>query len=156
MVDLKSIIFLCVFVCLSKTTSLILVFHQLSVNTTCEPCCRWDTSVGGLSFADQFEQVATRLPSRHVYGLGENLHRSLRHDLWYQTWPAFSRDQPVVDAWGVRCLVFLSILNKAASSLFYFYTSKGCLVFVLFLKYNDYTLNYSPVQKLQPHNFIYL
>ena len=89
--------------------------------------------MGGLSFADQFEQVATRLPSRYVYGLGENLHRSLRHDLWYQTWPAFSRDQPVVDAWGVCCLVLWSILKKAVSSLFYFYTSNVCLVFVLFL-----------------------
>ncbi|XP_041359340.1 maltase-glucoamylase, intestinal-like [Gigantopelta aegis] len=60
----------------------------------------WDTSVGGLNFADQFLQIATRLPSQYVYGLGENLHKSLRHNLWYQTWPAFSRDQPVVDAWG--------------------------------------------------------
>ncbi|KAL5015728.1 hypothetical protein ScPMuIL_005317, partial [Solemya velum] len=53
----------------------------------------YDSSVGGLTFSDQFLQIATRLASRHVYGFGENVHPTFRHDLWYKTWPMFARDQ---------------------------------------------------------------
>ncbi|XP_046544792.1 LOW QUALITY PROTEIN: sucrase-isomaltase, intestinal-like [Haliotis rubra] len=60
----------------------------------------WDTGVGGLTFDDQFLQISTRLPSPNVYGFGENLHASFRHNSWYKTWPMFSRDQPTVNAWG--------------------------------------------------------
>ena len=56
--------------------------------------CRWDTSVGGFAFANQFLQISTRLPSENLYGMGENLHFSFRHNLDYQTWPLWSRDQP--------------------------------------------------------------
>lgn len=54
----------------------------------------WDTGVGGLVFTPQFLQIATRLPSENIYGLGENLHFHLRHDLNFQTWPLWARDQP--------------------------------------------------------------
>lgn len=54
----------------------------------------FDTGVGGFTFADQYLQVATRLASRNLYGLGESHHQSLRHDLHYRTWPMFARDQP--------------------------------------------------------------
>ncbi|XP_013421015.1 sucrase-isomaltase, intestinal [Lingula anatina] len=54
----------------------------------------WDTSVGGFTFADQFLQIATKLPSMNIYGFGENPHKSFRHDLNFKTWPMFSRDQP--------------------------------------------------------------
>lgn len=57
----------------------------------------WDTSVGGMTFEDQFLQIATRLPSTNVYGFGENVHGSLRHDLNWKTWPMFARDQPTGD-----------------------------------------------------------
>ena len=60
---------------------------------------RWDTGVGGLTFSNQFLQISTRLPSEYVYGFGENVHHSLKHDLNYRTWPMWSRDQPV--GWGV-------------------------------------------------------
>ncbi|KAJ8305351.1 hypothetical protein KUTeg_015896 [Tegillarca granosa] len=53
----------------------------------------WNTDVGGLTLLDQFLQISTALPSRNIYGFGENLHYSFRHDLNYQTWPMFSRDQ---------------------------------------------------------------
>lgn len=39
----------------------------------------FDSSLGGLSFSDQFIQVGWKLPSRNVYGLGENEQHSLRH-----------------------------------------------------------------------------
>ena len=53
----------------------------------------FDTSIGGLVFSDQFIQLATRLPSKNIYGMGENTHKSFRHDLNYKTWPLFARDQ---------------------------------------------------------------
>ncbi|XP_071506103.1 maltase-glucoamylase-like [Diadema antillarum] len=54
----------------------------------------FDTSIGALIFEDQFITISTRLPSTNVYGLGESEHRSFRHNLDWQTWSAFSRDQP--------------------------------------------------------------
>jgi hypothetical protein len=33
----------------------------------------FDSSLGGLTLADQFLQVATRLPSTHVYGFAEQV-----------------------------------------------------------------------------------
>jgi hypothetical protein len=52
----------------------------------------FDTSIGGLMFGDQFLQIATYLPSKNIYGFGENTHQSLRHDLNYKTWPLFAQD----------------------------------------------------------------
>ncbi|RUS75325.1 hypothetical protein EGW08_016914 [Elysia chlorotica] len=43
--------------------------------------------------SDQYLQISTALPSRNVYGLGEQIHETLRHRLT-KTWPAFARDQP--------------------------------------------------------------
>ncbi|KAK0393144.1 hypothetical protein QR680_000074 [Steinernema hermaphroditum] len=53
----------------------------------------WDTSIGGLFFGDQFIQIATFLPSDKIYGFGQNIHQTLKHDLSrYTTWGMFSRD----------------------------------------------------------------
>lgn len=55
----------------------------------------FDTSLGGLVFSDQFIQIATYLPSENMYGWGENVHQSLKHDFSkYLTWSIFARDQP--------------------------------------------------------------
>ncbi|XP_066266381.1 sucrase-isomaltase, intestinal-like [Branchiostoma lanceolatum] len=51
----------------------------------------FDTSVGKLTFGDQFLSVSTRLASSNLYGLGEHVHRRYRHDLNWKTWPIFSR-----------------------------------------------------------------
>ncbi|XP_033367482.1 maltase-glucoamylase, intestinal-like [Parus major] len=51
----------------------------------------FDTTIGPLVFSEQFLQISTRIPSSNVYGLGEHLHRSFRHDLRWKTWPLFSR-----------------------------------------------------------------
>ncbi|KRY53086.1 Sucrase-isomaltase, intestinal, partial [Trichinella britovi] len=57
----------------------------------------FNTSIGGLVYADQFLQIATYLSSWNLYGFGENLHTNLKHDLsTFRTWPMFSRDQPPV------------------------------------------------------------
>ncbi|KAG1696093.1 Maltase-glucoamylase, intestinal [Nymphon striatum] len=52
----------------------------------------WDTSIGGLTFADQFLQIATKLPTDKIYGFGENTHSKFKHDMNYVTWPIFARD----------------------------------------------------------------
>ncbi|KAK6018305.1 hypothetical protein OSTOST_16119 [Ostertagia ostertagi] len=53
----------------------------------------WDTSIGGMQFADKFIQIATLLPSRNIFGFGEHIHQRLRHDLSrYTVWPMFARD----------------------------------------------------------------
>jgi hypothetical protein len=33
------------------------------------------------------------LPSKNIYGFGENRHESFRHDLNYKNWPIWARDQ---------------------------------------------------------------
>nr|KAG5714023.1 hypothetical protein BaRGS_020351 [Batillaria attramentaria] len=58
---------------------------------------RFDTGIGGLILSDQYLQLATRLPSKNVYGFGENLHDSFRHPMdspYPRMYPAFSRDLP--------------------------------------------------------------
>ncbi len=57
----------------------------------------WDTSLGPIIFQKLQRQISTRLASRNVYGLGENMHKSFRHDLNYQNWPVFARDQIAED-----------------------------------------------------------
>jgi hypothetical protein len=48
-------------------------------------------------FGDQFLQIATFLPSKNIYGFGENTHQSLRHDINYKTWPLFAQDMAAGD-----------------------------------------------------------
>ena len=64
--------------------------------------------MSSLVFSDQYLQISTALPSSYIYGFGENVHHSFRHDLRYQKWPMWSRDQPV--PWGVS--LFLGELNE--------------------------------------------
>uniref|UniRef100_A0A914XFT1 P-type domain-containing protein n=1 Tax=Plectus sambesii TaxID=2011161 RepID=A0A914XFT1_9BILA len=55
----------------------------------------WDTSIGGLLFADKYIQIATHLPTDAVYGFGEAIHQSIKHDFTqYTTWAMFARDEP--------------------------------------------------------------
>ncbi|XP_059802933.1 maltase-glucoamylase [Hypanus sabinus] len=54
----------------------------------------WDSQVAGFTFTDQFIQLTTKLPSKYIYGFGETEHRSFKHDLNWNTWGMFSKDQP--------------------------------------------------------------
>uniref|UniRef100_A0AC34QMP2 P-type domain-containing protein n=1 Tax=Panagrolaimus sp. JU765 TaxID=591449 RepID=A0AC34QMP2_9BILA len=55
----------------------------------------WDTTIGGLLFADQYIQIATILPSDKIYGFGDNVHGTLKHHFdRYLTYSMFARDQP--------------------------------------------------------------
>ena len=38
----------------------------------------WDTSIGGLLFADQYLQIAAKLATNKIYGFGENIHQHLQ------------------------------------------------------------------------------
>uniref|UniRef100_A0A158P7E8 Gal_mutarotas_2 domain-containing protein n=1 Tax=Angiostrongylus cantonensis TaxID=6313 RepID=A0A158P7E8_ANGCA len=50
---------------------------------------------GGLIFSDKFLQLATYLPSDAMYGWGENVHPSLKHNFTtYRTWGMLARDEP--------------------------------------------------------------
>uniref|UniRef100_A0A914W3I0 P-type domain-containing protein n=1 Tax=Plectus sambesii TaxID=2011161 RepID=A0A914W3I0_9BILA len=54
----------------------------------------WDTSIGGLIFSDKYIQIATLLPSQSIYGFGEAIHPSIKHDFSrYTTWAMFARDE---------------------------------------------------------------
>jgi len=51
-----------------------------------------DTSIGGLTFCENFVQFATYLPKdADFYGFGENYRNSFRHDTGYKTQPIFPR-----------------------------------------------------------------
>jgi len=54
----------------------------------------FDSSMGGLTVAEQFLMISTKLPTRYLYGMGENNHDSFVHNMTYKTWPIFARDQP--------------------------------------------------------------
>ncbi|CAL8087113.1 unnamed protein product [Orchesella dallaii] len=54
----------------------------------------FDSSLGGFNFADQFIQIGFKLPSRNVYGIGENEQHTFRHS--FEKRPLFglwARDQ---------------------------------------------------------------
>ncbi|XP_036206938.1 sucrase-isomaltase, intestinal [Myotis myotis] len=53
----------------------------------------FDTSIGPLVYSDQYLQISTRVPSEYIYGFGEHIHKRFRHDLYWKTWPIFTRDQ---------------------------------------------------------------
>ena len=55
---------------------------------------RFDTSMGGLTFSDQFLQFSTRLASGAVYGIGETKRLGFKHDMNYKTFGLFARDEP--------------------------------------------------------------
>jgi len=50
--------------------------------------------VPGFTFSDQLLQISTLLPSNHVYGFGETEHPSYKHDLNFQKYGLFAKDQP--------------------------------------------------------------
>ncbi|CAL8083188.1 unnamed protein product [Orchesella dallaii] len=54
----------------------------------------FDTSLGGLTFSDQFIQLGIKIPSTNAYGIGENEQPSYRHDFSkFTPVPLFARDQ---------------------------------------------------------------
>nr|XP_019950458.1 PREDICTED: maltase-glucoamylase, intestinal-like [Paralichthys olivaceus] len=53
----------------------------------------WDSGPGFI-FSDMFIQISTQLSSEFIYGFGETEHPTYKHDLNYQTWGMFSKDQP--------------------------------------------------------------
>jgi hypothetical protein len=55
----------------------------------------FDTSLGGLTFSDQYLQITTTLPSNNLFGIGENEQMTFKHDFSSRKiWPLFTRDQP--------------------------------------------------------------
>lgn len=52
-----------------------------------------DTSIGNMLLADQLLQFVTLLPTKNVYGFGENPHASYRHTFDGTIWPLFARDE---------------------------------------------------------------
>ncbi|XP_059335060.1 sucrase-isomaltase, intestinal isoform X1 [Ammospiza nelsoni] len=54
----------------------------------------WDSALPTFTFSDMFIQISTRLASQYVYGFGEHEHRNFRHNMSWNTWGMFTRDQP--------------------------------------------------------------
>ena len=74
----------------------------------------FDTTLPGLTFSDQYLQVTSRLPSAHVYGLGEHNHRRLKHDMNWRKWTIFTRDvAPVVRNPEKACSYKISQTTRA-------------------------------------------
>ncbi|XP_059166951.1 probable maltase-glucoamylase 2 [Physella acuta] len=66
---------------------------QIIRNSTQKVIFDIGVGAGSLVLSDQFLQITTRLPSTNVYGLGEHVHESFKHDMT-RTWTSFARDQP--------------------------------------------------------------
>ncbi|XP_063023459.1 sucrase-isomaltase, intestinal isoform X1 [Melospiza melodia melodia] len=54
----------------------------------------WNSALPTFTFSDMFIQISTRLASQYVYGFGEHEHRNFRHNMSWNTWGMFTRDQP--------------------------------------------------------------
>ncbi|XP_036102238.1 putative maltase-glucoamylase-like protein FLJ16351 [Molossus molossus] len=54
----------------------------------------WDSQLPGFAFNDMFLSIATRLPSKNIYGFGETEHTTFRRNISWNTWGLFARDEP--------------------------------------------------------------
>lgn len=55
----------------------------------------FDSSVAPMTFADQYIEITTRLPSENLYGIGENEQSSFKHKFdSSRTWALYAKDQP--------------------------------------------------------------
>ncbi|NWR45699.1 SUIS protein, partial [Regulus satrapa] len=54
----------------------------------------WNSALPTFTFSDMFIQISTRLASQYIYGFGEAEHPTFRHDMNWNTWGMFTRDQP--------------------------------------------------------------
>ncbi|XP_031467708.1 maltase-glucoamylase, intestinal-like, partial [Phasianus colchicus] len=94
----------------------------------------FDTTVGPLLFAQQFLQLSIRLPSGNIYGIGEHVHKSFRHDLNWRTWPMLSRDTApsgnVENLYGVQTF-FLCLEDNSGASLGVFLLNSNPMEFVV-------------------------
>lgn len=51
----------------------------------------FDSSLGGMTLADQYLQLGIRVPTENIYGFGQNEHPNFKHDMNWKTWgTAFS------------------------------------------------------------------
>ncbi|GMT03543.1 hypothetical protein PENTCL1PPCAC_25717, partial [Pristionchus entomophagus] len=91
----------------------------------------FDTSIGGLIFTDQFIQIAALLPSDKMYGWGENIHQSLKHDFTrYTSWGMFARgdapnstDLHTANLYGVHPFYLLLEPSGKAHGVFFLNTN---------------------------------
>uniref|UniRef100_A0A8C9N3C3 alpha-glucosidase n=1 Tax=Serinus canaria TaxID=9135 RepID=A0A8C9N3C3_SERCA len=54
----------------------------------------WNSGLPTFTFSDMFIQISTRLASQYIYGFGETEHPTFRHNMDWNTWGMFTRDQP--------------------------------------------------------------
>ena len=52
----------------------------------------FNSSVGGLTFEEQFIQTTIMLPTSNIFGFGEHVHEQLNHDMNWMTWGVFARN----------------------------------------------------------------
>ncbi|XP_028938370.1 sucrase-isomaltase, intestinal-like [Ornithorhynchus anatinus] len=69
-------------------------FLQFRITRKSTGTVLWDTSLGGLTFSEQFMQMLVTLPSDSVYGFGEHEHPSFKHDMNFIRYGMFTRDHP--------------------------------------------------------------
>ncbi|XP_051499825.1 maltase-glucoamylase-like isoform X2 [Apus apus] len=92
----------------------------------------FDTSIGPLIYSNQFLQVSIQLPSPNIYGVGEHVHKSFRHDLDWKTWPMFSRDTApsgnMENLYGVQTF-FLCLEDTSGASFGVFLMNSNAMEF---------------------------
>ena len=77
---------------------------------------RFDTSLGGFVYEDQFLQFTAKMPSQaEIFGFGEHEHHSMRHDITtWKTLGMWARDQPpvAVRTWDETFFFFFFFLQN--------------------------------------------
>uniref|UniRef100_A0A8C4JJE3 alpha-glucosidase n=1 Tax=Dromaius novaehollandiae TaxID=8790 RepID=A0A8C4JJE3_DRONO len=94
----------------------------------------FDTNIGPLQYADQYLQLSIKLPSSNIYGVGEHVHKQYRHDVYWKTWPMFSRDIApsgnMDNLYGVQTF-FLCVEDNTGASLGVFLMNSNAMEFAL-------------------------
>ncbi|OXB62287.1 hypothetical protein ASZ78_012335 [Callipepla squamata] len=94
----------------------------------------FDTTIGPLQYADQFLQLSIKLPSSNIYGVGEHVHKQFRHDLYWKTWPLFSRDigpsDQIENLYGVQTF-FMCLEDSSGASFGVFLMNSNAMEFAV-------------------------
>ncbi|XP_030898548.2 sucrase-isomaltase, intestinal [Melopsittacus undulatus] len=94
----------------------------------------FDTTIGPLQYAEQFLQLSIRVPSINIYGVGEHVHKQYRHDVYWKTWPIFSRDTgpsaAMDNLYGVQTF-FLCLEDNTGASFGVFLMNSNAMEFVV-------------------------
>ena len=88
----------------------------------------------------QYLSLTTKAPTANVYGFGENIHRSFRHQFQKtETWAMLARDQPPGQDPNQVCVLFITTVERPTNSPNYKTSQDSVIIPISNLHQDAYT-----------------